>query len=198
VIHLVKRRRNQCTLTNNYHKRRKLNDPMDSEAINLSAESKNAGPSQNETQQNPTLDLIDAQNNNILNMTDSEIGSIANMIVENIDFSESEDVKMNDIENNQLTIREKELIKMLQLKNVKIKELENLLNRKNDEIANLKSHLDKFQSVFPFRTGAMTTRKIGRNIQRQRAQGISAEPQSQSSMHELLNVSFPKYEKDEK
>lgn len=94
---------------------------------------------------------------------------------------------------------EKDLIKIIELKNNKIKELEELLNKKNEEIANLRSHLDKFQSVFPFsrKTGGGIGRKIGQSTQRQRATGISAEPQ-QNSMHDLLNVSFPKYEKQDR
>lgn len=143
---------------------------------------------------------IDAQNNNHLNS--SEMNLVQNDLlnnavdgVENMLISECGDVNMEA--EQQLTSKEKDLIKIIQIKDVKIKELEILLNHKDEEIANLKSHLDKFQSVF---SSAMN-RKIGttRNIQqRQRAQGISAEPQSQSSMNELLNVAFPKYEKNER
>jgi Coiled-coil N-terminus of cGMP-dependent protein kinase len=111
----------------------------------------------------------------------------------------SMDVNMDDLE-VKITSKERDLIRVIQAKEIKIKELEELLVKKEEEIANLRSHLDKFQSVFPFRTtgGAMGGRKMGgRNIQRQRATGISAEPQ-QNTMHELLNVSFPKYEKQER
>ncbi|CAO1368652.1 unnamed protein product [Diamesa tonsa] len=97
--------------------------------------------------------------------------------------------------------KKKDLIKIIQIKDLKIKELVDRVQSKDDMIANLRSHLDKFQSVFPFRSGAMGARKIGRTggqVQRQRAQGISAEPQSESAVLELMNITFPKYEKEER
>lgn len=149
-------------------------------------------------------DASDSQNNNLVSCS-SEIDlvksdvvdSLNNVVgaVENFYINECFDVNMQEIDNT-LTSKEKELMKVIQLKDVKINELNHMLVQKDDEIANLKSHLDKFQSVFSgFRSGAMG-RKIGRNIQRQRV-GISAEPQSESSMHDLLSVTFPKYEKEE-
>jgi len=103
--------------------------------------------------------------------------------------------------------------------------MQRALQFKDNEIAELKSHLDKFQSVFPFSrssaagcagtgsgsgsgaggsggasgpsTATGATRKSGQNFQRQRALGISAEPQSESSLF-LEHVSFPKYDKDER
>jgi hypothetical protein len=142
-------------------------------------------------------DQSDAQNNNHLNPTESDL--LSNTVaVENICINEPADVSMDT--DQQLTSKEKDLIKIIQLKDLKIKELEVSLNQKDDEIANLKSHLDKFQSVFSRATagGGITRKTIGRTFHRQRAQGISAEPQSQNALHELLNVSFPKYEKNEK
>lgn len=141
------------------------------------------------------VNLEDNRNNNVLPLSNMELIKIelfnttANVI--------SNDVRMDEIE-LEITPKEKDLTKVIELKNIKIKELEELLNKKNDEIANLRSHLDKFQSVFPFsrKTGGAISRKIGQT-QRQRAQGISAEPQ-QNSMHDLLNVSFPKYEKQDR
>lgn len=113
------------------------------------------------------------------------------------------------------TPQEERLIQIIHAKDLKIQEMQRALQYKDTEIAELKSHLDKFQSVFPFsRSGATTpcsgmaagatgglmtssVRKSGQSFQRQRAQGISAEPQSESSVL-LDNVTFPKYEKDEK
>uniref|UniRef100_A0A182P698 PKcGMP_CC domain-containing protein n=1 Tax=Anopheles epiroticus TaxID=199890 RepID=A0A182P698_9DIPT len=97
-----------------------------------------------------------------------------------------------------------ELLKVVQAKDIRIRELEDLLRQKHDEVAELRSHLDKFQSVF--RTGGGATgvspggRKLGTHggVQRQRAQGISAEPQSESSVLELMHVTFPKYDKEER
>ncbi|XP_058977254.1 cGMP-dependent protein kinase, isozyme 2 forms cD4/T1/T3A/T3B isoform X1 [Musca domestica] len=116
------------------------------------------------------------------------------------------------------TPQEERLLQCIQAKDLKIQEMQRALQYKDNEIAELKSHLDKFQSVFPFsRSGASTpcggvgsvggaaaaavivggVRKSGQSFQRQRAQGISAEPQSESSVL-LNNVTFPKYDKDDK
>ncbi|KAM7353736.1 cGMP-dependent protein kinase for isoform 1-T2 [Cochliomyia hominivorax] len=111
------------------------------------------------------------------------------------------------------TPQEERLIQIIHAKDLKIQEMQRALQYKDTEIAELKSHLDKFQSVFPFsRSGATTpcggvasgaagatggVRKSGQSFQRQRAQGISAEPQSESSVL-LDNVTFPKYDKDDK
>lgn len=94
---------------------------------------------------------------------------------------------------------EEHLLQVIQLKSARIHELEHLLRCKDNEIAELKSHLDKFQSVFPFSSRVRKGGGVqGAHGQRQRAQGISAEPQSESSILELLHVTFPKYEKDER
>uniref|UniRef100_A0A182QHA2 cGMP-dependent protein kinase N-terminal coiled-coil domain-containing protein n=1 Tax=Anopheles farauti TaxID=69004 RepID=A0A182QHA2_9DIPT len=96
-----------------------------------------------------------------------------------------------------------ELLKVVQAKDIRIRELEDLLRQKHDEVAELRSHLDKFQSVFRTSGGATGVspggRKLGTHggVQRQRAQGISAEPQSESSVLELMHVTFPKYDKEE-
>ncbi|ALC38852.1 for [Drosophila busckii] len=116
------------------------------------------------------------------------------------------------------TPQEERFIQIIQAKELKIQEMQRALQFKDNEIAELKSHLDKFQSVFPFSRGSAgacsasaspagngagpssatgATRKSGQTFQRQRAQGISAEPQSESSVL-LEHVSFPKYEKDER
>lgn len=76
--------------------------------------------------------------------------------------------------------------------------LQATLQRKEDEIAELKSHLDKFQSVFPFSRGRKTGTQHGAVVQRQRAQGISAEPQNESQVMELINQTFPKYDKQDR
>lgn len=144
------------------------------------------------------VNLEDNRNNNTLPLSNMELIKIELFnTTANVISSECNDIRMDDTE-LEITPKEKDLTKVIELKNLKIKELEELLNNKNDEIANLRSHLDKFQSVFPFsrKTGGAIGRKIGQT-QRQRAQGISAEPQ-QNSMHDLLNVSFPKYEKQDR
>lgn len=101
------------------------------------------------------------------------------------------------------TPQEQRFVQIIQAKEMKIQEMQMALQYKDTEIAELKSHLDKFQSVFPFSrsvSGGATTpgglgaRKSGQAVQRQRAQGISAEPQSES----LLHVTFQKHDKDER
>lgn len=139
--------------------------------------------------------MNDSQNNNHLMSGTSEIELVKPDVVDQMNNIYINDVNMQEIDmENQLTPKERDLIKIIQLKEMRIKELEQIVSLKNDEIVTLK---DKIQSVFSFsRTGAMG-RKMGRNIQRQRATGISAEPQSESSMTDLLSVTFPKYEKEE-
>jgi hypothetical protein len=139
--------------------------------------------------------MNDSQNNNHLMSGTSEMELVKTDVVDQMNNIYINDVNMQEIDmENQLTPKERDLIKIIQLKELRIKELEQIVSLKNDEIVTLK---DKIQSVFSFsRTGAMG-RKMGRNIQRQRATGISAEPQSESSMTDLLSVTFPKYEKEE-
>lgn len=88
------------------------------------------------------------------------------------------------------TPHEEYLVQMINSKNLRIQELQRVLQSKENDIAELKSQLDKFQSVFPFRSHS------GQN-QRQRAQGISAEPQSEKRVMELLQSNFQVYEKNE-
>lgn len=88
--------------------------------------------------------------------------------------------------------------RIVQERDAQIAELQTTLQRKEDEIAELKSHLDKFQSVFPFSRGRKTGTQQGGAVQRQRAQGISAEPQNESQVMELMNQTFPKYDKQDR
>lgn len=152
--------------------------------------------SHNSESQNAIDSANDSQNNNHLMGGSSEMVLVKTDVVDQMNNIYINDVNMQDEIDmeNQLTPKERDLIKIIQLKELRIKELEQVVSMKNAEIVTLK---DKIQSVFSFsRTGAMG-RKMGRNIQRQRATGISAEPQSESSMTDLLSVTFPKYEKEE-
>lgn len=127
-------------------------------------------------------------NNNPDNFVPPNSNAVVNDRLNSLCLGENESVNLNP--------KEKELIEVIQLKNSRITELENILRQKEVEVAELKSQLDKFQSVFPFSRGRKTGANHGH--QRQRAQGISAEPQSESSILELLHVTFPKYDKEEK
>lgn len=93
---------------------------------------------------------------------------------------------------------EEHLLQVIQIKSHRIHELEQMLRTKDNEIAELTSHLDKFQSVFPFSNrGGRKTGVHGASGQRQRNIGISAEPQNETSALDM-HVTFPKYEKDER
>lgn len=111
---------------------------------------------------------------------------------------------INDPTSLNLTPREQELLKVIQARDIRIRELEDCLRHKHDEVAELRSHLDKFQSVFRSSGGAGGVspggRKMGAHggVQRQRAQGISAEPQRDISVLELMHVTFPKYDKEDR
>ena len=73
---------------------------------------------------------------------------------------------------------EEDFAKILMLKEERIKELEKRLSEKEEEIQELKRKLHKCQSVLPVPSthiGPRTTR----------AQGISAEPQTYRSFHDL-------------
>ncbi|KAG8232793.1 hypothetical protein J437_LFUL007947 [Ladona fulva] len=78
----------------------------------------------------------------------------------------------------------------LDAKDFRIRELEEKLMAREQEILELRSQLDKFQSVMCFHGGS------GLGRPRKRAQGISAEPQSQSTMQELIQKKFPLYGKE--
>ncbi|KAF7247505.1 cGMP-dependent protein kinase 1 [Varanus komodoensis] len=84
---------------------------------------------------------------------------------------------------------EDDFAKLLLLKDERIKELEKRLSEKDEEIQELKRKLHKCQSVLPAPTthiGPRTTR----------AQGISAEPQTYRSFHDLRQA-FRKFTKSE-
>ncbi|GJQ73222.1 hypothetical protein Trydic_g13601 [Trypoxylus dichotomus] len=84
----------------------------------------------------------------------------------------------------------------------KVHELEELLRIRDEEIVELRSHIDKFQSVFPLHFH-VNARHFGLNNnvrarpRKQRA-GISAEPQNASSIQELSEQTLPFYDKDER
>ncbi|GBP50006.1 cGMP-dependent protein kinase 1 [Eumeta japonica] len=76
----------------------------------------------------------------------------------------------------------------------RIRELEALLKQRDQEMLELRSQLDKLQSVFPYQQYA--TGRV-RSPRKQRAQGISAEPQTSASLQDLAHQTFPTYDKNE-
>ncbi|CAH1383164.1 unnamed protein product [Tenebrio molitor] len=96
-----------------------------------------------------------------------------------------------------------ELQQLLCEKETKITELTKLVQQRDVEITNLKSQLDKFQSVLPLYMPTSPKHIVGLNnnaVLRPRKQraGISAEPQSEASILELSKETFPTYNKDER
>ncbi|KAK6627883.1 hypothetical protein RUM43_002242 [Polyplax serrata] len=97
-----------------------------------------------------------------------------------------------------------ELQTVLSMKDERIKELEAQINLQEKEILELRSHLDKFQSVFPYYLGSPGghLNTLNNNYQprarKQRAQGISAEPQSLVTIQELSQQQFPTFPKNDR
>lgn len=91
-----------------------------------------------------------------------------------------------------------ELEMELKMKEMRIQELESQLKQRDSEIVELRSHLDKFQSVFPYHVNVASPKHKPVRARKQRAQGISAEPQSESTLQELAQQTFPTFEKDER
>jgi cGMP-dependent protein kinase len=116
---------------------------------------------------------------------------------------------------------------LLESKDKIIRNLETLLQDRDSEIQELRSHLDMFQSVFPFSNPVSPTATLhhhpaspppfqqppSQNLvaksltslldgiarpRKQRAQGISAEPQSLSTIQELSQKKFPTYPKNDR
>jgi hypothetical protein len=86
---------------------------------------------------------------------------------------------------------------LLAKRDVRIRELE-------IENMELKSKLDKYQSIFPSSPGGPTGGSTGSNEpirkdrKMNRALGISAEPQSLKNLQDLTNKTFPEFKKEEK
>ena len=90
---------------------------------------------------------------------------------------------------------------MLTKKEDHIRQLEVLLQQRDEEIQQLRSHLDKFQSVFPFgqnMTGFPMRRSIQRERRKHRAQGISAEPQDLHTLQDLSQQKFSEFPKSDR
>lgn len=97
--------------------------------------------------------------------------------------------------NQKLAIRDIEI-----LRDDRLKELHIALQLRDSEISNLRSQLDKFQSVFlknpsSPKPGLNTSMVI--RPRKQRA-GISAEPQSETTLLELSKQTFPTIYKQER
>ncbi|XP_073541594.1 cGMP-dependent protein kinase 1 isoform X5 [Phyllobates terribilis] len=87
---------------------------------------------------------------------------------------------------------EEDFAKILMLKEERIRDLEDRLSEKEEEIQELRRKLHKYQSVLAMPTST----QIGPRTTR--AQGISAEPQSFRSYHDLTRQSFKKFTKSER
>ncbi|XP_055539098.1 cGMP-dependent protein kinase, isozyme 2 forms cD4/T1/T3A/T3B isoform X2 [Wyeomyia smithii] len=158
--------------------------------------------SQQQQQQPPPMPAAtNQQNDSINNNIETDVSNIKQIVMLQGDLQQN--LFINDPVCLALTPREQELLKVIQARDIRIQELEDCLQHKHDEVAELRSHLDKFQSVFRTSQGGTAVshsgRKLGTHgVQRQRAQGISAEPQRDISVLELMHVAFPKYDKEER
>ncbi|XP_046826567.1 cGMP-dependent protein kinase, isozyme 2 forms cD4/T1/T3A/T3B isoform X4 [Vespa crabro] len=70
----------------------------------------------------------------------------------------------------------RELQELLRVKDDRIAELEALLSQRDAEIQELRSHIDMFQSVLPYKSPIPSATPTKPRPRKQRAQGISAEP----------------------
>lgn len=77
-----------------------------------------------------------------------------------------------------------ELANEVEKRDLQIRSLEAKLKLREAEIMELKSQLDKFQSVFPYAAAPSSSRARKR-------QGISAEPQSVKELASLCQTTFP-------
>jgi len=92
------------------------------------------------------------------------------------------------------TIQELQMV--LIRKDEQIRDLKTMLQQKEEEIQQLQSHLDKYQSVFSLWKPGQAVSRNSRTIReprKQRAQGISAEPQE-----DFTDQTFPIYPKSER
>lgn len=92
-----------------------------------------------------------------------------------------------------------ELQEMLIERDDRIKQLEAVVKVRDNEIMELKSQLDKFQSVIPYATipAGVSVSKV--RARKTRATGISAEPQTLKTAQELVKLgqtTFPVIAKD--
>ncbi|KAL8591055.1 hypothetical protein ACOMHN_015678 [Nucella lapillus] len=88
-----------------------------------------------------------------------------------------------------------DLERQLALKDDKIRELQRLVVEKDEKIQLLNSKLDKFQSVLP----QAQTSMIAQGPRKQRAQGISAEPQAMNfSLQDMAASKLKRFSKTER
>lgn len=89
-----------------------------------------------------------------------------------------------------------------EIKDEKIRLLEERLRKMDEEVVELRSHLDKFQSVFPFHVNntvpRMNAPSVGGARPRKQRTGISAEPQSEATLQDLARTKFTVYEKQDR
>ncbi|XP_066259668.1 cGMP-dependent protein kinase, isozyme 2 forms cD4/T1/T3A/T3B isoform X2 [Euwallacea similis] len=92
-----------------------------------------------------------------------------------------------------------ELLKLLAERDEELRRLQNELTLRNREIYELRSQLDKFQSVMAITHSHPASPKgLGSQLRpRKQRAGISAEPQNEKSILELSSTTFPTIYKDE-
>ena len=92
-----------------------------------------------------------------------------------------------------------DLQKVLRQKDERIKDLEKKLCERDEQIQELSSKLDKYKSIFLVPPQSPPGSPGPTNGPRkQRAWGISAEPQALKNLQELTNKNFKKYIKSQR
>ncbi len=89
-----------------------------------------------------------------------------------------------------------ELQKVLRQKDDRIRDLERQLRVRDERIQELTSQLDKYQSIVHLPASPSSSLRNG--PRKQRAQGISAEPQMQGSLTDIRNRSYDKVAKSQR
>lgn len=114
---------------------------------------------------------INNNNNNNNNNHNNNNGN-SRLTGNSASFPESTNVQQPSASNHNVD-GSRDFHELLRIKDERIVELENIVARRDAQIQELRSHLDKFLSVLPFKSPLTPTKPRPR---KQRAQGISAEP----------------------
>ncbi len=93
-----------------------------------------------------------------------------------------------------------ELQKVIREKDHQISILQGTLEQRDTEIQELRSKLDKFQSVMPHGLWKAQTfnKAVSKGPRNKRAVGISAEPHALKSVQEIQGQEFKKYPKEKR
>lgn len=86
---------------------------------------------------------------------------------------------------------------ILSSRDEEIRKLKQILIERDEEIQDLRSQLDKYKSVL-VRSDLISPSPVYNRPRKNRLMGISAEPQTMSTIHELIQTKFEEYSKSQK